>query len=106
MAHPVVSSDAAQIPALGSLHTDIVSGKEPNPQKDKKSKTAPVPRFPLEVRRTDYHCWDVTHMFSHQLQPPPDFFQHRIQIFEKLKAEYDAFVQGLPVRSSTLAKSS
>ncbi len=37
----------------------------------------------------------------HQLQPPPDFFNHRVKIFEELKAEYDAFVQGLPLRSST-----
>ena len=37
----------------------------------------------------------MTHQISHQLQPPPDFFGHRIKIFEDLKAQYDAFVQGL-----------
>jgi hypothetical protein len=32
---------------------------------------------------------------SLQLQPPPSFFDHRVKIFEGLRAEYDAFVQGL-----------
>jgi threonyl-tRNA synthetase len=29
-----------------------------------------------------------------QLQPPPEFFDHRIKMFDELKAEYDAFVAG------------
>ena len=103
MAHPVVSSGAVQIPALVSQHTDIVSGKEPKPQKEKKPKTAPASQFPLEVcHYSTIIAWGVTHTFSLQLQPPPDFFGHRIKVFEELKAEYDAFVQGLPVRSSKL----
>jgi len=101
MTHPVVSSGAAQIPALVSQHTNIVSGKAPQPQKEKKSKIVLASQFPLEVR---CHCTAttrfVTHIASHQLQPPPGFLDHRIKIFEALKAEYDAFVQGLPLRSS------
>lgn len=28
------------------------------------------------------------------MDPPPEYLQHRIQMFERLKAEYDAFVKG------------
>jgi threonyl-tRNA synthetase len=84
-------------------HTDVVSRKELKPQKEKKPKAAPVSQFPLEVRR---HSTVTSLMHdsyvSHQLQPPPDFFDHRVKIFEELRAEYDAFVQGLPLCSSTL----
>ena len=95
MTHPVVSSGPHQIPALLSQHTETVSNKEPKVQKEKKSKTVPVSQFPLEV------CFHgpvtaccLTHHFSYQLQPAPDFFDHRVKIFEDLRAEYDAFVQG------------
>ena len=30
-----------------------------------------------------------------QLQPAPEFFDHRLKIFNELKAEYDAFVAGI-----------
>lgn len=96
MAHPVVSSGPHQIPALSSQHTDAVSNKEPKLQKEKKSKTMPVSQFPLEVSCHDsVAACCLTHHFSHQLQPAPDFFGHRVKIFEELRAEYDAFVQGL-----------
>ena len=29
-----------------------------------------------------------------QLQPPPEFFDHRIKMFDQLKAEYDEFAKG------------
>jgi len=29
-----------------------------------------------------------------QLQPPPEFFDHRLMIFNQLKAEYDTWVAG------------
>ena len=29
-----------------------------------------------------------------QLAPPPDYIAHRVALFEKLKAEYDAVVAG------------
>jgi hypothetical protein len=103
MSHSVASSGPVQIPALVGQHTDVVSGKELKPPKEKKPKAAPVSQFPLEVRR---HSTIISSMHdsyvSHQLQPPPDFFDHRVKIFEELKAEYDAFVQGLPLCFSTL----
>ncbi|KAK7019839.1 aa-TRNA-ligase-II domain-containing protein [Favolaschia claudopus] len=46
--------------------------------KEKKAKAAPASAFPLE------------------LQPAPAFFDHRIKIFEKLKAEHDEFVKSQP----------
>jgi hypothetical protein len=97
MTHPVVSSGPVQIPALLSQQTDVVSNKEPKSQKEKKkSKTVPVSQFPLEVRcRVTVIACYLTHYFPHQLQPVPDFFDHRVKIFEGLRAEYDAFVQGL-----------
>ena len=64
MAHPVVSSGAVQIPALVSQHTDVVSGKEPKPQKEKKPKTAPVSQFPLEVRSTIIALGRNSYVFS------------------------------------------
>ncbi|KAF7366685.1 AA-TRNA-LIGASE-II domain-containing protein [Mycena sanguinolenta] len=38
----------------------------------------------------------ATSAFPLELQPPPAFFDHRIKIFEKLKAEYDEFVKAQP----------
>jgi len=29
-----------------------------------------------------------------QLDPPPEYFQTRIEIFDKLKQEYDAAIEG------------
>jgi len=31
---------------------------------------------------------------NEQLQPPPAFFDHRLKLFESLKAEYDEFLKG------------
>lgn len=74
MAHQVASSShPAQLPALdGSL----VKGElKPKENKEKKPKVADGPAYPLE------------------LQPRPDFFDHRIKMFEKLKSEYDEYVK-------------
>jgi threonyl-tRNA synthetase len=84
MAHPVVSSGPLQTPVVLSQHTDIVSNKEPKSQKEKKSKTVPASQFPLE------------------LQPAPDFFDHRVKIFEDLRAEYDSFIQAQPRQEITI----
>ncbi|KAI0249798.1 hypothetical protein BJV78DRAFT_1225011 [Lactifluus subvellereus] len=78
IAHPAVSSGPMQTPALVSQHAGVVTGKEPKPQKEKKPKAVLASQYPLE------------------LQPPPDFFDHRVKIFEDLKAEYDAFVRAQP----------
>jgi len=103
MSHSVASSGPVQVPALVGQHTNAVLGKGLKPPKEKKPKAAPMSQFPLEVRR---HSTIISLMHdsyvSHQLQPPPDYFDHRVKIFEELKAEYDAFVQGLPLCSSTL----
>lgn len=37
---------------------------------------------------------------SNQLQPRPAFIDRRIEMFDKLKLEYDAFVKGLPTDST------
>ncbi|KAI0058375.1 threonyl-tRNA synthetase [Artomyces pyxidatus] len=82
--HPVAStSHPAQLPALDSAHAAIGSeGKKP---KEKKGKAdANASQFPLE------------------LQPRPDFFDHRIKIFEKLKGEYDEFVKVQPREDITI----
>jgi hypothetical protein len=102
MAHPVASSGSLQIPALESQHTDAVSNIEPKSKKEKKSKTVPASQFPLEVRchATVIACY-LADYSSHQLQPPPGFFDHRVKIFEDLRAEYDTFLQGLFLPSHT-----
>ncbi|KAF8884216.1 tars protein [Gymnopilus junonius] len=82
MAHPTASSShPIQIPALESPHADDT--KKP---KDKKVKAAAVAAtgHPLE------------------LQPPPEFFDHRLKIFNELKAEYDAFVAAQPREEITV----
>ncbi|KAH9992345.1 threonyl-tRNA synthetase [Russula vinacea] len=84
MAHPVVSSGPLQTPAVLNQHTDVAPNKEPKSQKEKKSKAAPVSQFPLE------------------LQPTPDFFDHRVKIFEDLRAEYDSFLQAQPRQEITI----
>ncbi|KAI0826196.1 threonyl-tRNA synthetase [Irpex lacteus] len=70
---PVSSTaEPAQLPALKGPHA---GDKKP---KEKKAKQAAASEFPLE------------------LQPPPEFFDHRIKIFDKLKAEYDEWVKAQP----------
>ncbi|KAJ7637030.1 hypothetical protein FB45DRAFT_977499 [Roridomyces roridus] len=44
----------------------------------------------------------ATSAFPLELQPPPSFFDHRIQIFDKLKAEYDEFVKAQPREEITI----
>ncbi|KAI0267261.1 hypothetical protein BC834DRAFT_923529 [Gloeopeniophorella convolvens] len=76
MAHSVASSSGpVQIPALESNHAEVASNKVSKAQKEKKAKPESTSQYPLE------------------LQPTPDFFSHRIKIFEELKAEHDAFIQ-------------
>jgi len=93
MAHPIASSShPAQIPALDSPHAS--SDPAAKKSKDsKKPKVAPT-GHPLEVRLE--HCWNFFHLTTNldQLQPAPEFFDHRLKIFNELKAEYDTFVAG------------
>ncbi|KAH8992157.1 hypothetical protein EDB86DRAFT_2933206 [Lactarius hatsudake] len=80
MAQPLLSpsSGPVQVPAHNA------SGKPPKSQKENKPKAEPASQYPLE------------------LQPPPDFFGHRIKIFEDLKAEYDALVRAKPRQEITI----
>ncbi|KAJ7216642.1 hypothetical protein GGX14DRAFT_518303 [Mycena pura] len=73
------------------MTTPVASSSEPakgtqRPQdiNPKKAKAAATPAFPLE------------------LQPPPAFFDHRIKLFEKLKAEHDEFVKVQPREDITI----
>ena len=63
---------------------------------------------PLEVRGSSavgivgahtnelYHTHTHTHTHTHlQLDPPPAYLQSRIEMFDKLKTEYDAMIAGL-----------
>ncbi|EAU80442.2 tars protein [Coprinopsis cinerea okayama7 len=78
MATPVHStSKPAQIPALTSPHAGQKKDKKQKPQVTEGG-------HPLE------------------LQPKPEFFDHRIQMFEQLKAEYDEWVKAQPREEITV----
>ena len=38
-------------------------------------------------------------LYSLQLNPPPDYLKTRVEMFDKLKAEYDAMIAGKSVFS-------
>ncbi|KAI0767281.1 hypothetical protein C8Q74DRAFT_1318022 [Fomes fomentarius] len=80
MTEPVAStSHPAQIPALQGPHKD----QAPKNKKEKKVQEA-ASTHPLE------------------LDPKPEYFEHRIKIFEKLKAEHDEWVKGQPRQEITI----
>jgi hypothetical protein len=100
-AHPVASSSQnIQISALESPHADVTkaaasSGAPEKPKKkDKKAELAS--QYPLEVRRL-FLCArsgaDPARRFA-QLQPPPEFFEHRIKMWDQLKSEHVEFLKG------------
>ncbi|KAG6334163.1 hypothetical protein ID866_4929 [Astraeus odoratus] len=73
MATPVASSSQpAQIPALQATHASDT--KKPKEKKDKAA--AAASQYPLE------------------LQPRPDYMEHRIKMFEQLQIEYEEYVKG------------
>lgn len=82
MTHPPHSSShPAQLPALNTEHAPNTFGEDTNKQlKEKKTKKAAATSsgYPLE------------------LQPSPEFFDHRLKIFNELKSEYDAWVSSQP----------
>ena len=87
MAAPVAStSQPAQIPALESQHKDSA----PKKAKDKKAKDA-TSAFPLEVHTSAFPVKALLNII--QLNPKPEYFDHRLKIFEKLKAEHDEWVK-------------
>ncbi|KAI0080421.1 tars protein [Panus rudis PR-1116 ss-1] len=78
MAHPVASSSQpAQIPALDAPHQGEQKNEQKKP-KEKKAKGGATSEFPLEKT------------------PPPEYFDHRIKMFEQLKQEYDEWVKSQP----------
>jgi hypothetical protein len=85
--HPVHSAAQPAPPAPG-----------PNVKKEKKAKPADTePKAPLEVCFYPFTQLSPTHLAAGcvlQINPRPDFFDHRIQIYDKLKKEYDEFVAG------------
>ncbi|KAI0050277.1 tars protein [Auriscalpium vulgare] len=86
MAHPVAStSHPAELPALEAKHADLAKGPSEKKPKEKKGKPeAAGSQFPLE------------------LQPKPEFFDHRIRMFEELKTKYDEFVKAQPREEITV----
>ncbi|KAJ7704359.1 hypothetical protein B0H17DRAFT_1039387 [Mycena rosella] len=83
---PIPSTYRPRLLITRTMTTPVASSSEP-PQaapaqakktQEKKAKPAAASTFPLE------------------LQPPPAFFDHRIKIFDKLKAEHDEFVKAQP----------
>lgn len=98
--HPVETSQKRSETALDKPHADIDITKNGETQKvkEKKPKEQPGLAYPLEVRLHNLPSHpivpDTCNSWSIQLSPKPAFFDHRIQMFEQLKAEYDAWVKG------------
>ncbi|KAM6501101.1 hypothetical protein JOM56_004115 [Amanita muscaria] len=70
------SAEPVQIPGLSGPQANGPPSQKVN--KEKKQKQQAASEYPLE------------------LQPPPEFFDHRIKMFEQLKIEYDEFVKAQP----------
>lgn len=84
--HPVETSQHRSETALDKPHADIDITKSGGTQKvkEKKLKEQPVPAYPLE------------------LHPRAEFFDHRIQMFEQIKTEYEAWVKDQPRQEITI----
>ncbi|KAL4076562.1 hypothetical protein V8B97DRAFT_2083075 [Scleroderma yunnanense] len=78
MATPVASN--AQIPVVEAIHPN--DAKRPKEKKDKTA--AVVSQYPLE------------------LQPRPEYIDHRITMFEELRVEYETFVRSQPRQEITI----
>lgn len=104
--HPVETSQQRSETALDKPHADInitkkaetPKRKEEKKEKKPKEKEQPGSIYPLEVRRFNPPLSKLGLMLGDsrflQLNPKPEFFDHRIQMFEQLKAEYDGWVKG------------
>jgi hypothetical protein len=98
--HPVETSQQRSGTALDKPHADIDITENGGTQKakDKKLKEQPGSIYPLEVRLFNPSSFEpgLTPDDSRpsQLKPKPEYFDHRIQMFEHLKAEYDGWVKG------------
>ncbi|KAL1745956.1 hypothetical protein HDZ31DRAFT_35196 [Schizophyllum fasciatum] len=80
---PVASTSAPATTALDAPHADPAPADKPKQQKKAKA-AADAKQYPLE------------------LQPAPEFFDHRIKMYDQLKAEYDAFVKAQPREEITV----
>ncbi|EJC99577.1 threonyl-tRNA synthetase [Fomitiporia mediterranea MF3/22] len=79
--HPVSSSaHPVQLPALQNKHAEVGSNGANGVKKAKDKKAKPQ--------------FDAQHPL--EMQPPPEYIDHRIKIFDELKAEYDKFVKAQP----------
>lgn len=66
--------------------------KKPKEKKDKMA--AAVSQYPVEVSIIVCANYPVSLMcIARQLQPRPDYIDHRIKMFEQLQEEYDVFVK-------------
>ncbi|KAL5536418.1 THS1 [Sanghuangporus sanghuang] len=82
--HPVSSSARpVHLPALENKHADVMANGTKK-TKDKKAK----------VHLDSQH--------SLELQPPPEYIDHRIKLFDQLKAEYVEFVKQQPREEITI----
>lgn len=82
--HPVEStSDPAPAPPVSVP-------KAEKPKKDAKA----GPSNPLVVCPCRVSYADAVHLKSSlQMNPPPEYLDHRIKMFDRLKAEYDEFLK-------------
>lgn len=81
---PVASTSQPATTALDAPHAAPVADK-PKQQQQKKAKVAAAEAaHPLE------------------LQPKPEFFEHRIKMYDQLKAEYEEFVKAQPREEITV----
>ena len=98
--HPVETTQRRSETALDKPHADIDITKNGGTQKvkEKKPKEQSGSAYPLEVRLYISFTYptipDTYDLRFLQLSPKPAFFDHRIQMFEQLKAEYDGWVKG------------
>ncbi|KAJ4489998.1 tars protein [Lentinula aciculospora] len=90
------------------MATPVASTSQPaaplaQPKKLNKAKAAVDAAFPLEVRIVFRYRRRSSSDRNVQLQPPPDFFEHRIKLFEQLKAEYDEEIKSKPREEITIS---
>ncbi|KAL1670281.1 hypothetical protein GGF50DRAFT_94427 [Schizophyllum commune] len=81
---PVASTSQPATTALDAPHAEPTVNKPKQPQQKKAKAQANEAQHPLE------------------LQPPPEFFDHRIKMYDQLKAEYDEFVKAQPREEITV----
>lgn len=90
-----VAPSAVQSTADAATNPAILKAQEATsaPKKSKEKKGKPVSAHPLEVLvHTHFSCLVKSLLTSVKMNPPPDFFDHRIKIFERLQAEYNEWV--------------